>query len=170
MALARPRADEAEQELYSRFFARVRSFGRRHLRDDAQAADFAQNVMLAVIQGLRAGRLREVESIGGYVLGTCRRMLFQKIRELKRDRGLSAALTLVTRTDVAPAEVGDRHRLAECLERLPMRDRTVILLTFYGDRSADEIAAELELTPENVRVIRHRALGRLEAMLEAKAS
>ena len=41
------------------------------------------------------------------------------------------------------------------------RERSVLLMTFYEDRQADDVARLLGLTAGNVRVIRHRALGRL---------
>jgi RNA polymerase sigma-70 factor, ECF subfamily len=163
-------ATVAEQELYRRFVARVRAFGRRHLRDDAEAGDFAQDVLLTVIEGVRAGRLREADSIGGYVFGTCRMLLLQWRRETRRDRSLGEALQHVISAEAAPSVVVDKDQLAHCLELLPMRDRTVILLTFYADRDGDEIAAELRLSSSNVRVIRHRALARLESCLEKRAS
>jgi len=45
------------------------------------------------------------------------------------------------------------------------RERTVVLLSFYADKSADDAGRELALAPGNVRVIRHRALGKLRACM-----
>ena len=44
-----------------------------------------------------------------------------------------------------------------------------MLATFLEDRDADEIGKALELSPGNVRVIRHRALARLQACVEGTA-
>jgi RNA polymerase sigma-70 factor (ECF subfamily) len=55
----------------------------------------------------------------------------------------------------------DPDRLAGCLEALPERERSVIVLSFFSDKPADQVGAELGLTGGNVRVIRHRALARL---------
>jgi RNA polymerase sigma-70 factor (ECF subfamily) len=55
----------------------------------------------------------------------------------------------------------DLPRLAGCVERLAERERAVVVLSFYSERGSDEIAAELGLSAGNVRVVRHRALGRL---------
>jgi RNA polymerase sigma factor (sigma-70 family) len=60
----------------------------------------------------------------------------------------------------------DRDRLADCLGRLSARDRAIVALTFYAERSADQIARELGTTSGNVRVLRHRALSRLQDCLE----
>ena len=62
----------------------------------------------------------------------------------------------------------DLDRLARCLEGLPERDRSVIVLSFYAEAASEEIGSELGLKPGNVRVVRHRALARLRACLEAE--
>ena len=69
------------------------------------------------------------------------------------------------------AEPIDSERLKLCLAALPERDRAVLLMTFYDDRPADAVAAELKLSAGNVRVIRHRGLDRLRAcMTSAEAT
>ena len=61
----------------------------------------------------------------------------------------------------APEPWFDLERVAGCMEKLPQRERAVLLMTFYEDKPADEVGAELGLSPGNVRVIRHRGLARL---------
>jgi RNA polymerase sigma-70 factor (ECF subfamily) len=61
----------------------------------------------------------------------------------------------------------DRERLRGCLGALPERERTVLVMTFYDDRPADAVAAELKLSAGNVRVIRHRGLERLRGCMSA---
>lgn len=50
--------------------------------------------------------------------------------------------------------------LESCLEKLNTRDRLAITLKFYNDADNTEIALALGVTPGNVAVIIHRALGR----------
>ena len=61
-------------------------------------------------------------------------------------------------------------KLAGCLETLAERERTVVVLTFFADKSGDEVARELGLTAGNVRVIRHRAIARLRGCMGGDAS
>ena len=49
----------------------------------------------------------------------------------------------------------------ELLETLKGVQRDVVSLTYFDDLSAKEISARLGLTPENVRVLRHRALEKI---------
>jgi RNA polymerase sigma-70 factor (ECF subfamily) len=49
--------------------------------------------------------------------------------------------------------------------QLAERERSVLLMSFFDDRGADELARDLGLSPGNVRVIRHRGLDRLRRCL-----
>jgi RNA polymerase sigma-70 factor (ECF subfamily) len=64
----------------------------------------------------------------------------------------------------------DSSRLEHCLQQLPERERSVLVMTFYDDRPADEVGAALGLTPGNVRVIRHRGIERLRRCVEEQRS
>jgi DNA-directed RNA polymerase specialized sigma24 family protein len=44
----------------------------------------------------------------------------------------------------------------------------VLVLSYCEERSTDEIAGLLGLSPGNVRVMRHRALARIKDCVEAK--
>lgn len=157
----------AESELYRRLAPRVRLYGLRHLRDRHGAADLVQNVLLMTLERLRAGRIREPERIGSFVLGTCRMTVLEMRRGTRRREAL-----LETYGDVAAtfesSEPGllDGNRLARCLEALTERERSVVVLTFFADRDADDVGAELSISSGNVRVIRHRALSRLRACID----
>ena len=58
--------------------------------------------------------------------------------------------------------------LTRCMSKLDDRDRRVLGMTFYEDRSADEISEAMGLTAANVRVIRHRALVQLRGCVEQR--
>jgi len=62
----------------------------------------------------------------------------------------------------------DADRLEACLGRLAERERLVVLLTFYADRTSREVATELGVQDGNVRVIRHRAIERLRTCMMSR--
>ncbi len=163
VAAAGERGDaQAEAELYRRLARRVRLYGLRHLRDPHAAADLVQTVLLTTLERLRAGEVRQAEKIASFVLGMCRMTVLEIRRGSRRREALLAAYGDTEEAYEAPEPPAlDRARLAGCLEALAERERSVVLLSFSADKAADEVAAELGLTPGNVRVIRHRALGRL---------
>jgi RNA polymerase sigma-70 factor (ECF subfamily) len=159
-------AEAAESELYRRFAPRVRLYGLRHLRDEDAALDLVQQVMLITIEKLRSGSVREIDQIASFVLGVSRTMVKdQKRLEWRREK-LREAFML---SDILEAPVGDAmldiDHLERCLARLAERDRMVVLLTFYAERTAGEVARELGSKEGNVRVIRHRAVERLRTCM-----
>jgi RNA polymerase sigma-70 factor (sigma-E family) len=64
------------------------------------------------------------------------------------------------------AAVLDRQELLRACWLLPARQRAVLVLRFWEDRSIDETAAVLGCTPGTVKSQTHRALARLRAVLQ----
>lgn len=160
-------AEHVETELYRRFAPRVRLYGLRHLRDEESARDLVQQVMLLTIEKLRGGAIRDVDRIGSFILGVSRTMAIDlKRRERRRER---LRMTFAVEPAVAgPDDSGlDLDRLERCLGRLAERERMIVLLTFYAERSARQVGDEMTMTEGNVRVTRHRAIGKLRACMSA---
>ncbi len=168
IAAAAPARDAAAEAALCRLFAlRVRRYGLRHLRDEHAAGDLMQIVLLRVLEQLRAGKVREPQRIVSFVFGTCRMVLHEWQRgELRHERALAQAAELLPPADIAPAPRLDERRVADCLGRLAERERSVIVLSFFEERSAEEVGALLGTTAGNVRVIRHRGLARLRGCVE----
>jgi RNA polymerase sigma-70 factor (ECF subfamily) len=159
----------AEEELYRRFAPRVRLYGLRHLADRASADDLAQQVLILVIERLRANEVREPDQIGSFVLGTSRMMCGGMKRVDRRREGL---LAQYYERDVSVAPI-DEHaldvaRVTPCLSAVRERERTVLMLSFYADKGAKEIGDALGMTAGAVRVCRHRALMSLRECLETR--
>jgi RNA polymerase sigma-70 factor (ECF subfamily) len=150
-----------ERELCRTYESRIRGYGLRHLRDAAAAEDLVQHVLLAVLQAVRAGK---VENVAAYVFGTCRYAVRDMQRGEARQRKIAEANAAVLPAGFEPkvARV-DRVRLEMCLLGLEPRDRAIVIATFAYDRDADEIGRAFDLSAGNVRVIRHRALAKLQA-------
>ena len=158
----------AESELYRRLAPRVRLYGLRHLRDRQAAADLVQEVLIMTLERLRAGKIREPERIASFVLGTCRMTVLEMRRGTRRREVLLETWSDATEVVEAPEPLSlAPDRLPGCLEALSERERSVVVLSFFADKQADEVGAELAISPGNVRVIRHRALARLRECMGA---
>ena len=158
----------AETELYRRLGRRVRLYGLRHLRDRQAAADLVQQVLLITLERLRAGKLREPDRIASFMLGTSRMTVLEMRRGTRRREALLETWGDAAEAFEAPEPLAlDPDRLAGCLEALSERERSVVVLSFFADKQADEVGAELSISGGNVRVIRHRALARLRECMGA---
>jgi len=164
-------ADAAEAELYRRFAPRVRLYGLRHLRDDDAARDLMQQVLLLTIEKLREGAVRDMDMIGSFILGASRMLAVNLKRRARRREALLEAFPAAhPSVSAAPAGMSvemDAEELEGCLSRLAERERTVVLLTFYGERPSRDIAQTLGTSEGNVRVIRSRAIERLRTCMGA---
>ena len=167
---AAPASDAtAESELCRRFAPRIRLYGLRHLRSEAAAADLTQEVLLMTLQKLRAGAVREPEKLASYILGTCRQVVVDGRRSgSRRERILDTFAMDLTSIVEDDTDTLDANRLHQCLERLPERERAVLVMTFYDDQPADAVGLDLGLSAGNVRVIRHRGIERLKACVQAR--
>jgi RNA polymerase sigma-70 factor (ECF subfamily) len=169
LAAAPDRDAAAESELCRRFAPRIRLYGLRHLRSEAAAADLAQDVLLMTLQKLRAGAVREPERLASFILGTCRQMVIDGRRNtVRRERILDTFAMDLPSVIEDGTEALHPDRLHYCLERLPERERAVLVMTFYDDRPADAVGLELGLSAGNVRVMRHRGIEKLKGCMRAE--
>jgi RNA polymerase sigma-70 factor, ECF subfamily len=97
-----------------------------------------------------------------YVFGACRLAVLELRRgQARRERILEAYAREAAELYSAPEPRMDHERVARCLGGLPERERSVLVMSFYDDRGAEDVGRELGLQAGNVRVIRHRGLRRL---------
>ena len=166
-----PTAAQAEEsELYRRFARRVRLYGLKHLRDAAAADDLVQEVLLVTIERLRAGEVRNPDEIGSFILGTSRMLAGSRERKTRRRETLTQLFHVREQYVEPDDDGGDIDAVERCLHALAERDRRVLILTFYAERTSSEIAAELGVTGTVVRVARHRALERLRACVRLQGA
>lgn len=168
-ALVASREARAEAALFDRFAPRIQLYGLKHLRSRPAADDLVQQVMLVVLEAVRAGRLEDPTKLASFVLGTCRNVTWDLRRAAQRrtevEREAVSLDTSVTPPSVSEGEVA---RLFHCLHRLPEREATVVRMSFMEDQTAEAIGERLGLRAGNVRVIRHRALAKLAGCLHAE--
>jgi RNA polymerase sigma-70 factor (ECF subfamily) len=153
---------EAEAELFRRMAPRIQLYGLRHLRDEHASQDLTQQVLITTLEALRAGRLREPDKLASFVLGTCRMTVLDLRRGAQRKERLleqfGADLPGPVQT---PMPYLDHEQLTRCVQNLKERERAVVVMTFYDERTSADVAGFLGVSEANVRVIRHRAIHQL---------
>ena len=158
----------AEAELCRAFAPRIRMYGLRRLADPHRVSDFTQEVLIIVLEALRGGRVEKPASIAAFMLSTCRVVALDWRRNRARRDDLFARYVreLIPCVE-APSVAADQQRLGQCLDGLPPREFQVIYEYFMRDKAVDEIAAALQTSAGNVRVLRHRAIVRLRQCMSA---
>jgi RNA polymerase sigma-70 factor (ECF subfamily) len=158
----------AEAALCLRLAPAVRAFARRRLNNADAVREFQQEVMLLFVEALRRGAVEEPARVAGFVLGICRNLSLERVRQRERRAllwqtyGLSAQSFDGNVPDHASLEV---MRLEDCLTELSQRARDAIWLSYGELRSHAEVAEKLGMTEGNARVLRHRSLTALRACL-----
>jgi RNA polymerase sigma-70 factor (ECF subfamily) len=163
----------AESAVCARFVAAVRLFARRRLRTPDAAEEFAQDVMLTLVEALRAGKVDDPRALPGFVLGICRNLASDRVRQRERREALWQQHG-VTAEDLAveppdPTSYEFVH-LEDCLSQLPKRARDLLRLAYVDAVDAEAIAAQLETSAGNVRVMRHRTLHTLRECMSKRIS
>ena len=171
IAAAPAREPDAEERFCRRFAPRIRLFGLKRLRSDAAAADLVQDVLILVLDKLRAGAVREPDQVASFVFGIARQLVIDGRRNTDRRARLldTFALDATPADDAAspvPEPDADAERVRHCLQLLAERERAVLVMTFYDDCPADRLGEQLGLTAGNVRVIRHRGIERLRKCVQ----
>jgi RNA polymerase sigma-70 factor (ECF subfamily) len=152
---------EAETELFHRMAPRIRLYGLRHLRDAHAAEDLVQQVVLTTLEALRGGRLREPDKLASFVLGMCRMTVLDLRRGARRRQQLMDRFGGDFPDSAEFLPQVDHERLSVCVQGLKERERTVVVMTFYDERTGADLAGFLGISEANVRVIRHRAIRQL---------
>lgn len=165
--------DPAAEDAVARHFSRrVYALALTRLRDPELARDMVQNVLLAVILALRAGRLREPHLLVSFVLSTARNLIAGHFRQQSR----APVLEEVTDSIAAPPvehylEVearGQSLRLA--LSRLTELDQRILRLNLVEQLRPEQIAGITGLSADSVRQRKSRALRKMGESLERFAS
>ena len=157
---------EAEDALCRRMGPRIRLYGLRHLRNAHAAEDLMQQVLITSLEALRAGRLNQPEKLASFVLGTCRMMVL----DLRRGTQRRERLLETFGGDLYPPDASwhprlDHDRLAQCVQSLKERERSVVVMTFFDEQTSLDVARFLGISEANVRVIRHRAIHQLRSCM-----
>jgi RNA polymerase sigma-70 factor (ECF subfamily) len=163
-----------EADVADRFRERLRLFAARRVNDAAAAEDVAQETLRRVVDALRAGRVANPAAFPAFVFETARHICLQQYRSAGREgRALhrlhdeSDAHGQAAPDPLAALVSEERaNRVREALEGLSASDRELLRMLYHGEMQTADVATRLGLTPEAVRVRRHRALRRLGDLLD----
>jgi RNA polymerase sigma-70 factor (ECF subfamily) len=158
----------AFDHLFLRYWEKLRRFFIRRLEERSRAEELAQDTFLAVFRA--ASRYEPRALFRTYLYAIALRLL----RAERRRARLRALWFLLDpgREPVVPHRSDDAMWIRQALERLPAKDREVLMLREYDELSYAEIAAVLKMRLNTVRSKLFRARQALREVLlsEKKAN
>jgi len=161
---------EAEADLALRFHPKVLAMARARLHGAPAAMDITQDTILAVLEALRAGRIREPAKLPAFVLSTARNLINGFLRkEARSHEVLRDPPREPAQNDPTPFELEDQQRFAlvgEAMDRLKPVDRRILLLALVDGMTSREIAPLVGLNPGAVRTRRARAIKAITLRIE----
>jgi RNA polymerase sigma-70 factor (ECF subfamily) len=150
----------AEDALVRLFSKRVSLMVLARTHDPEAAGELTQDILLAVLQALRKGQIKEPEKLSAFVYGTARNLVSNYFRV----RGQQPKLESLS-LDPPMAQASDDREHSErinivrrALERLDSTDRKILMMTLVEGLKSGEIAGRLNLSPEVARQRKSRAV------------
>jgi RNA polymerase sigma factor (sigma-70 family) len=162
---------DAEAELARWFHARIRLIAFARLHGSDAADDVAQDVIVAVLEALRAGRVRDPDHLPAFVVGIANNLINSRHRAATQGREVqsqrldppSPADSVVTELDFAERRALVRAALAQ----LGSVDRMILILSMVDGLKPREIAPRVGLTADVVRTRKTRAVKALTEAVRA---
>lgn len=160
-------------ELYERYAPRVFRFLFAHLDNRLDAEDLLAEVFLRVWRSLPSYQERGLP-FAAFLFRIARNLLIDYYRQSSQARGhVSIEDLSLQDSDPTPGErvsAGlERSELRQYLAQLREDYRSVLVLRFLGELSPEETAQVMGRSPGAVRVLQHRALAALRAIMEESA-
>lgn len=173
--------DEASYEILVRDnTGRLLSVARRYLRSEEDARDAVQEAFLSAYRSI--ARFQGEASISTWLHRILVNCCLMKLRSARR-RPQESIEDLLPRFDESGHRAGalesdsesaetllerrsTRARVRQCIDRLPDKYRTVLLLRDIEELSTEEAAKALGTTPTAVKVRLHRARQALKTLLQ----
>ena len=127
--------------------------------DRALAEDVAQEAFVRLLKGFH--NLRNPDAFRAYLLRTVMNLTKSHFRKSKRERDF-ARLGTHPQTD-ALVDLGSRDMLRSALLRLPVRQRTALVLRYSLDLSEQQTADAMQISLKAVKSLVGRGLAKLRS-------
>jgi RNA polymerase sigma-70 factor, ECF subfamily len=167
--------EEAKTDFYVKIGPGIKSYLRRQL-PPYQIDDRAHNVVIATLQAIQAGKLREPERLLGYVRTIAQRQVVEAISEMQQDRASGVPLDALPITDHRPdpeKELASARRIevmVKVLGQLSPVDKDILVRWYMREQTTATICAETGLTEKQVSNRKYRAVLKLRAAVRNQMS
>ena len=161
--------DDATTEHFAQYFGdliRIKAVSR--LRSRHVAEDVRQETLLRVLRSLRRGTIEHPERLGAYVNTVSNHVMQEMFRKDKRLGELPEAAEIPSgQPSIETGLLQDERTnlVKRALGELAAKDRELLKRVFLDEDDKDAVCEEFNVTREYLRVLLHRARGRLRTAL-----
>lgn len=162
---------QALHELYEAFFPRVYNFIYARTKNAAVADDIVSDTFLKAVKNIGSFD-STLASFSTWLFRIANNTLYDytKWKSYRQDAEWDDNYGGKTESKNEPEGMffanEEKKMLLDALKKLNEREQKIVELKYFSDLSQKEIATLLDITPSNVGVILHRAIGKLKKELE----
>jgi RNA polymerase sigma-70 factor, ECF subfamily len=162
----------AESALYQKYSERVLFLALSELHSRADAEDVRAETFIRVIQALRQGKVRKPESLSSFIVG----IALNVVREHRRRSNATESLT--DRESEFPGAGSPEsvfldkevaRSIQQITTQLGPREQNFLRLYYYEELSNEEIAQQLGIKTERLRLIKSRTLKKFREIYQKLA-
>lgn len=171
----REQEPEALQLLLERAFAIARSLSRNSQLPNEEIDDLVQNTLISLLRRISEPSSSEIFTSDHAILSYLKRHLQNSFvdhyrSKYRRSSPMLAEDVALSESDQPEERASEHDRiklLEKALEQLTPQDRDLISLRFVHEKSYEEIAQELGLSPVSIRVRTVRILKHLNRLMDS---
>jgi RNA polymerase sigma-70 factor (sigma-E family) len=166
MAIGR-RGERAEglEELYARHAPGAVRLAFLLTSDRELARDIAQDAFVKVAGRFR--HLRYPDAFDAYLRRTVVNLCTSHFRRAKLEREFLKREAAAPQRVAEPPELGNRDELQRALQRLPIRQRTAIVLRYYEDLPEEQVATAIRCSVGAARSLISRGMDTLRSIVRS---
>lgn len=156
------------EQVYQDYYNKVYSFVKKRIPQEQDAEELTADIFTAVYKNLERYH-PEISSLDTWLYVITGNRVKNYYRNRKDEILTDEMEDRMPKQELSVEDVSmlrwERDHLLQCLERLSVRERSIIILKYYQGRNSEEIGRQLDLTSVNVRAILKRSLNKLRKMM-----
>ena len=152
----------AFEQLYRELFPSIYSFIFRYTLDEQLSADLAQDTLIQLEQVLEQFDSSK-GTVKAFSFQIAYRMMLNKLNRQKKWRSL---LPFLVPKEQFKHTSDDKMTIQHAIQKLPDKQRAVVLLAYYEDLPQAQIADILQIKPGTVKSRLHTAMSTLRVLLK----
>ena len=149
------------EAVYREYEFKVRSYIRSRVGNPEDVNDLCSEVFLSVMRG-RESFSGEPKTVSSWIYIITKRTVAMFYRSHRQGCEIPEDMADDTDIEEQTIDAETLDMLADALEQLDVRLRDIILLHYYGEKSLKEIAAAMNMSYPNMKILHKKALNQIK--------